>query len=121
MTDSLDRLIKEAEKSKGGGKGKGKGKGGKKGQGSGKSGQKSGGASGTSSSGGTNPASTSDVGEMASSDPNGVPGANAGIGVAWGNLPPSVREEVTAALKTDLPERYRRFLGIYYKILAEGK
>ena len=119
VTDSLDRLIKEAEKSKSG-QGKGKGKSGKKSQGQAQ-GKKSGGASGKSSSGGTNPASSSNVGEMASKDPTGVPGPNAEVGVVWGNLPPSMREEVTAALKTELPERYRRFLGIYYKILAEGK
>ncbi len=42
-------------------------------------------------------------------------------GAVWGNLPPAVQEEVTAALKQELPERYQHLLRIYYKILAEGK
>ena len=119
VTDALDRMIKEAEKKseKGGGKSDGK-----KRQSGQQSGQASGGASsGASSQGATTPAGSSDVGERSSTMPRGVPGADNLAGVSWGNLPPAVREEVTAALKRDLPERYRHFLDIYYKILAEGK
>lgn len=127
VTDALDRIIKEAEKKKGGGGGGGggkKGKKGKKGKGkptggaaSGKGGNKPGKSSGGK---GTAGATSSDVGEM-NTDGSGGPARGRTSAVAWGNLPPAVREEVTAALKGDLPERYRRFLEVYYKILAEGK
>jgi HEAT repeat protein len=42
-------------------------------------------------------------------------------GAVWGSLPPAMQEEVTAALKQELPERYQPLLKAYYKILAEGK
>ena len=117
VTDSLDRVIKAAEKSQSQSSSKGKSRQtSRPGQG-----QSQGGASGKQSSGGRSPAQSSDVPERTSDNPLGIPGANPGAGVEWGNLPPAVREEVTAALKSDLPERYRRFLEIYYKILAEGK
>ena len=121
VTDALDRLIKQAEESQsqskqGGGKKRQTSKSGQK------QGQKTGGASGKSQQKqGKTPASSEDSPERASENPDGTPGHNPAAGVAWGNLPPAVREEVTAALKSDLPERYRRFLEIYYKILAEGR
>ena len=119
VTDAFDRIIKEAEKKGGGGGG-----GGKKGRKTSKKGQgKGGAASGKgkgSKPGKSSGAMSSDVPEM-NADGSGGP-ARVGVSAeAWGTLPPAVREEVTAALKGDLPERYRRFLEVYYKILAEGK
>jgi|GEM_PF-5018786 len=117
VTDALDRIIKKAEDEAQKSSGQGQGKSRQTSQQS--SGKQSGGASKPSR--GRTPATSTPASPRGSSEPAGVPGVNPAAGVAWGNLPPAVQEEVTAALKSDMPERYRRFLEIYYKILAEGK
>ena len=115
VTDALDRVIEKAQKQQQGGGGGG----GKKRQTSSQSQPQPGGGTGKSQ-GGASPAQASHN--------NAAPqmeGTLADIqrtaGSVWGNLPPAVQEEVTAALKQELPERYQQLLKVYYKILAEGK
>lgn len=119
ITEALDRLIKQAEEQQQG-QGQGQGKGKKRRTSSGQQpGQQSGSASGASQ-GGTMPRTDSNAGDAAATD-SAFADITRTAGVVWGNLPPAVQEEITAALKQELPERYKHLLKIYYKILAEGK
>jgi len=120
ITEALDRLIDELEKQQQGGQGQGKGKGQKRQTSSGRQpGQTSGSASGQSQ-GGRTPRANSNAGDVPATD-SSLADLTRTAGVVWGNLPPAVQEEITAALKQELPERYQHLLKIYYKILAEGK
>ena len=119
ITDALNRFIEEQEKRQGQGRGRGRSRGKRRQTSSGKQpGSASGSASG-SAQGGGQPRRDEDAGETAAAD-----SAFADItrtAAVWGSLPPAVQEEITAALKQELPERYQHLLRIYYKILAEGK
>jgi len=118
ITEALNRFIEEQERRQG--QGSGRGRQGQRRQTS--SGQRPGSASGSASGrsqGGAQPRADEDAGDAAATD-----SAFADItrtAAVWGNLPPAVQEEITAALKQELPERYKHLLRIYYKILAEGK
>ena len=116
VTDSLERLIRKVEdqQQQGGGQGKGK-----KRQTSQQSQAQSGSASGKSQGGQT--AAQSSHNNPAPQVEGQLADIQRTAGTVWGNLPPAVQEEVTAALKQELPERYQHLLRVYYKILAEGK
>ncbi len=116
VTDSLERLIKKAEDDA---QKKGGGGGGTKRQTSAQGQPMSGSGTGKSQ-GGASPASQShnNPGDQVDAQ---LAEIQRTAGAVWGNLPPAVQEEVTAALKQELPERYQHLLRIYYKILAEGK
>jgi len=118
ITEALERMIDEAERSQGqqGGSGQGQQRQTSRGQ---QPGQASGSASG-SSQGGSSPRPDSNAGDVAATD-SAFADIGRTAGVVWGNLPPAVQEEITAALKQELPERYKHLLRIYYKVLAEGK
>ncbi len=113
VTDALERVIEKAQNQKSG-----------SGSGSGKkrqTSQQQQPSSGSSKSqGGASPAQ-----ESHNNPAPQMEGTLADIhrsgGAVWGNLPPAVQEEITAALKQELPERYQQLLKVYYKILAEGK
>jgi HEAT repeat protein len=118
ITEALSRFIKEQEEKSQQGQGQGKGKKRQTSQGQ-QPGQQSGSASGKGQ-GGQQARANSDAGDVPAGDSSMADVART-AGVVWGNLPPAVQEEVTAALKQELPERYKHLLKIYYKILAEGK
>ncbi len=124
VTKKLDQLIKQIQKQqqqqqqqqqKKQKSGKKKKKDGKKKKGGSKPGNQG-------KKAGNNPSSPATSEFMTSGQKqHGAKGELGEIGAAWGNLPPKLREKMLQVSSSDLPERYRKMLEIYFMSIAESK